>query len=80
MENNKQKVTDKCTLCGVNSSKKEYYMLVNKNGNPITTDYKLPIYWLKGKANMDAKKFKANIVKVKIQFFITVNGFNKKSF
>lgn len=32
------------SICDVVSSKKPYYMLVNKNGNPITTDSKLPIF------------------------------------
>lgn len=27
--------------------KKNYYAIVNKNGNLVTTDYKLPIYWNK---------------------------------
>lgn len=51
-------------LHGVVSSKKPYYMLVNKNGNPITTDSKLPIFWLKKIAKKEAVKFKADIKKI----------------
>ena len=56
--------TKQLILSGVVSSKKPYYMLVNKNGNPITTDSKLPIFWLKKIARKEAVKFKADIKKI----------------
>lgn len=55
---------EKCNIPVVVSSKKPYYMLVNKNGNPITTDSKLPIFWLKNIAKKEAVKFKADIKKI----------------
>jgi hypothetical protein len=43
-----------------------YYILLNKNGNLITTDYKLPIYWSKEVALRDKEKYKAyKIVSIK---------------
>lgn len=52
------------SICDVVSSKKPYYMLVNKNGNPITTDSKLPIFWLKKIARKEAVKFNTDIKKI----------------
>ena len=42
-----------------------YYTLVNKNGNMITTDHKLPIYWIKKVAERYAEIFKAFAVPIK---------------
>lgn len=57
-------VVNNLLISGVVSSKKPYYMLVNKNGNPITTDSKLPIFWLKKIAKKEAVKFNADIKKI----------------
>ena len=47
-------------------AKTYYYILVNKNGNPINTDHKLPIYWNYEIAFDDARRFKAYIKKIRI--------------
>jgi len=42
-----------------------YYMLVNKNHNPISINGQLPIYWYRKTAKEDAVKYGAHaIVKV----------------
>ena len=43
-----------------------YYALVNKNGNLITTDCKVPIYWNEKIAIQEAIKFEAKIRRIKI--------------
>ncbi len=40
-----------------------YYVLVNKNGNFITTDHKLPIYWNKEVAISEGVEFEAYSIK-----------------
>jgi len=47
-------------------AKTNYYILVTQMGNPITTDYKLPIYWNYEIALEDAEKFGAEIKVIKI--------------
>lgn len=42
------------------------YVLVNKNGNMITTDSKLPLYWNRYVAKDESKKFKAEIRELNI--------------
>jgi hypothetical protein len=46
--------------------KTNYYILVNQNGNPITKDHKLPIYWNLDVAERDAQKFSAKLKVIKI--------------
>ncbi len=43
-----------------NMAKKNHYVLLNKNGNMITTDHKLPIYWNKEVALKDKEIFGAD--------------------
>jgi hypothetical protein len=40
------------------------YALVNKAGNIAIISGKLPIYWTKRVAQIDAEKFKLNVVQV----------------
>lgn len=44
----------------------KYYMLINKNGNPIIINSQLPVYWRLSVAIENAKKFGCSVVKVKI--------------
>ena len=43
-----------------------YYILVTKNGNPATHDYKLPIYWNKNVAIEDGIKFGNAVRRIRI--------------
>ena len=50
-------------------AKKNCFILVNKNGNMITTDHKLPIYWNKSVALNDKEKFGADkLISVRIDY------------
>lgn len=42
-----------------------YYILVTKNGNPVVTDYKLPIYWNKQVAITERIKLCSDSVQIK---------------
>jgi hypothetical protein len=44
-------------------AKTYYWILLNKKGNPITTDHKLPFYWNFKVAQKDAYIFKAYEIK-----------------
>lgn len=53
-------------------AKTNYYILLNKNGNMITTDHKLPIYWNKSVALKDKEKFGADkIISIRIDYLKT---------
>jgi len=48
---------------------KNCFIIVNKNGNMITTDHKLPIYWNKSVALKDKEKFGADkVISVRIDY------------
>ncbi|MBK7362882.1 MAG: hypothetical protein IPJ01_11340 [Micavibrio sp.] len=50
-------------------AKTNYYILLNKNGNMITIDHKLPIYWNKSVALKDKEKFGADkIISIRIDY------------
>lgn len=42
------------------------YMIINKNGNPIVINEKMPIYWIRRVAKKEAIKFGCDVVKVEI--------------
>lgn len=46
---------------------KKYYMIVNKNGNPMLINGQLPIYYLKKVALLEAAEFNCEVVTVTIQ-------------
>lgn len=59
-------------------AKKNCFILVNKNGNMITTDHKLPIYWNKKVALTEKERFKAHDV-ISIDISSIKNLFKKSA-
>lgn len=49
-----------------NPSRRYFYMLVDKNENPIVTDSRVPIYWIRGIAEKNAIIHNCRVAKVEV--------------